>query len=122
MPLPQSQRPPNSTPAERAESGGGSRSPQQHSSRAPFVAPKGWVVAPKPKRVPQDLKEGSRVALYYGDPYNEWWFGTLVTVNRRKTSSDNVQVRFQTEVYNQLLEPECYGRDFCWLLLIKVGC
>ena len=87
--------------------------------RAPFVAPKGWVVAPCPKKVPTDLKEGARVALYYDDPYNEWWFGTLVTVNRRKTSTNNVEVRFKTEVYSQLLEAECYGPNLCWVLLMK---
>ena len=49
---------------------------------------------PCPTKLPHDLEVGQKMALWFGPPYNTWYVGNIVEVNKKRTKSENVSVAF----------------------------
>jgi hypothetical protein len=76
-----------------------------------------------PARVPQDVSENVPCAVYFGDPYYDWYVGTITEVqkrrNKKSTTTQNLYVRFDDGIANILASSENYGENKTWILLRK---
>ena len=81
-----------------------------------------YEVATCPAKLPHDMTKGMRVAQWFGEPYNEWYIGTVLMVNKAKTVTDNVTAEFQDETYGTtwghfVAHADTYWCDRNWVLL-----
>ena len=72
--------------------------------------------------MPHELEIGQKVARWFGPPYNAWYTGKIVLVNKRKTKQDNVTAEFCDEINgttwaNFLGSEDTYGANRTWVLL-----
>ena len=78
-----------------------------------------------PTNLPGDLVEGGQVALWFGPPYNKWFAGKIIQVNRRRTVSENVTAEFvedgQPTWAHFTAARETYGADRRWVLLKRIS-
>lgn len=82
----------------------------------------GFQVLPCPAKLPHDLQVGQRMAQWFGPPYNAWYVGKILEINKRRTKTDNVQVEFSDETYGQttslmVADGATYGADKLWVVL-----
>ena len=54
----------------------------------------GYEVMSCPLRLPHDLEEGQKIARWFGPPYNEWFIGKVMEINKKRTKSENVTVEY----------------------------
>jgi hypothetical protein len=82
-----------------------------------------WDVLPCPEKVPQDIPENVPCAVYFGDPYHDWFIGTITEVQKRgkkkSVTLPNVTAQFSDGVSNILASKENYGDTKTWVLLRK---
>ena len=62
------------------------------------------------------------MAQWFGPPYNAWYVGKIVEINKRRTKSENVSVAFYDETYGEtcgmiVADPDTYGADRLWCML-----
>ena len=62
------------------------------------------------------------MAQWFGPPYNAWYVGKILEINKRRTKTDNVQVEFSDETYGQttslmVADGATYGADKLWVVL-----
>ena len=63
-----------------------------------------------------------KVARWFGTPFNAWYVGKIVQINKRRTKQDNVSAEFNDETYGTTwghwpAASETYGADRKWVLL-----
>ena len=85
----------------------------------------GLTVLPCPTKLPHDLEVGGKLACWFAYPYNSWFVGKILEVNKRRTKSENVLVQFinpdEGETEGLLVaEQETYGVDKLWVVLKTV--
>ena len=85
----------------------------------------GFTLMPCPARLPHDLVVGTKIARWFGHPFNAWYVGTIGEVNRRRTKTENVSARFFTEEEGETLgmflaDADSYGPERLWVLLTPV--
>ena len=73
-------------------------------------------------RLPHDLEVGQRMTQWFGSPYNAWYVGKIVEINKRRTKSENVSVAFNDETYGEtrgmiVADSDTYGADRLWCML-----
>jgi hypothetical protein len=68
-------------------------------------------------RVPKDVPEGVRCAVYFGAPDNGWYEGKIKQVNKRKTQSENITCEFADGNANIYATIDNYGPDKLWVIL-----
>jgi hypothetical protein len=82
-----------------------------------------WEALPCPARVPQDVSENAPCAVFFGDPYYDWYVGTITEVQKRgkkkSITTPNLSVRFADGIANILASSENYGENKTWILLRK---
>ena len=90
----------------------------------------GYRVLPCPAKLPHDLQVGGKLAQWFAHPYNAWHVGTIHEVNKRRTKTENVSVRFISEEEGEtrgtfVADAETYGVDKLWVALepipVEVG-
>ena len=62
-----------------------------------------------------------KVARWFGTPFNAWYVGKIVQINKRRTKQDNVSAEFNDETYGTTwghwpAASETYGADRKWVL------
>ena len=62
------------------------------------------------------------MAQWFGPPYNAWYVGKIVEINKRRTKSENVSAAFNDETYGEtrgmiIADPDTYGADKLWCML-----
>ena len=72
--------------------------------------------------MPHDLEDGQKIAKWFGPPYNVWYVGKIVQVNKRKTKQDNVSAEFHDKADGKtwghfLASEDTYGANRTWVLL-----
>ena len=86
----------------------------------------GYNVLSCPSNVPGDLETGTFVARWFGAPYNKWYVGKILEVNKRRTVQENVTaITFTDEVDGETLghfvaSKDNYGADRDWVLLKQI--
>ncbi len=67
---------------------------------------------PCPDRVPKDLVEGHRIAVYFAEKNAGWCEGTLFHVHKGKKHVDNITVRYEkTKLWNASVLDFCASKD-----------
>ena len=77
----------------------------------------GFDVLPCPSKLPHDIEPGEKIARWFGPPYNGWYMGKVIEVNKRRTKQENVCVAFEDGNGMFLADAESYGADKLWCLL-----
>jgi hypothetical protein len=82
----------------------------------------GYEVMPCPAKVPHDIEPGTKLARWFGPPYNDWFVGKVDHVNKRRTKAENVCVHFNDKTYGETMGMFCalkeeYGANRLWCLL-----
>ena len=59
---------------------------------------------------------------WFGPPYNAWYVGKIIEINKRRTKSENVSVAFNDEKHGEtrgmiLADPDTYGAEKLWCML-----
>ena len=80
---------------------------------------------PCPAKLPHDLEKGmhsNRMAQWFGPPFNAWYVGEIVEINKRRTKSENVSVKFNDAKYGEtrgkiVAAAETYGINKLWVML-----
>ena len=67
--------------------------------------------------MPGDLTIDLKVAFWFGVPYNKWFVGTITSVNRRRTKTENVEAEFEGGPGQLVCTAETYGIDKAWVLV-----
>lgn len=65
------------------------------------------LLRPCPTNVPQDLKEGDRIVVWFAAPYHKWFVGKILRVDRRRTLL--VVAEFDDGESGLSLDEEMYG-------------
>ena len=47
--------------------------------------------------MPHDLEVGGKLACWFGYPFDTWYIGKILEVNRRRTVTENVLLEFCSE-------------------------
>ena len=69
---------------------------------------------PVPRRVPQDIKLGQEIAIWYTEPYNKWYAGPVARVFPRRAVRPNVVVLVDGEQCEVTLKARNYNT--AWVL------
>ena len=83
----------------------------------------GYRLLPVPAVLPHDLQVGQPLARWFSHPYNAWYVGKVIEINRRRTVSENVSAQFidpesGIETWGSFVaERETYGASKLWVLL-----
>ena len=78
----------------------------------------GFQVMSCPAKLPHCIQPGQTLARWFGAPYHAWFVGSVDHVNKKRTKSENVCVRFNDETYGEMLgmfvaSADTYGADAC---------
>ena len=84
----------------------------------------GITVLPCPTKLPHDLEVGTKLACWFPHPYNSWFVGTILEINRWRTKTDNVLVQFISPDDGEttgilIADAETYGVDKLWVVLYR---
>lgn len=85
----------------------------------------GLTILPCPAKLPHDIQVGAQLAQWFGPPYDAWFIGTVHEVNRRRTKTENVSVRFVSPEDGEtrgvfVASAQTYGADKLWVLVSQV--
>ena len=85
----------------------------------------GYEILPCPDKLPHDIEPGQKLARWFGPPYNAWFVGKVVHINKRRTVTENVCVAFSDETYGEttgqfVADKETYGAERLWCLLRQI--
>ena len=81
----------------------------------------GFEVRPCPAKLPHDVVVGDTIALWIAEGYNDWFIGKVEEVNRRRTVTDNVLIKFDDGPAWHVAREDAYGIDRYWVLLKPVA-
>jgi hypothetical protein len=78
-----------------------------------------YKVLPVPARVPADVLEGARCAVYFADEFNDWYEGIVFQVKRKNTRSTNLVITFNNNESSCAIvaTADNYGPNKVWILL-----
>ena len=67
--------------------------------------------------MPHDISSGSTIAMWFGEPYNQWFLGEITAVHPERTKRDNVEAMFEGGSGGMVCTAEQYGINKSWVLL-----
>lgn len=69
---------------------------------------------PCPARIPGDITIGSLISVWFGNPYNDWYDGTITDISSSSSTTTNASADFEGDICQLELRRETYKR--AWIL------